>query len=273
MASVPARFWWACCNRQLRVATWNVNGLRARRDYVLHWLRARQPDVVGLQELKLQDEQFPTDAFLAEGYQALVLGQKAWNGVAILSRESAKLRQVGLPGQADLGSRLLTADVGGLRFTTVYVPNGKRLSHPDFKRKLAWLDSLARYVADSHARNEHAVLCGDFNVVPEAIDSWNEERFAGTIFHTESERARLAYLLEGGLADLYRRRHPDKRMFSWWDYRAGSFYRNRGLRIDFLLGTPSVADRLGDALIDRDYRKKISGLTASDHAPVIADLD
>ena len=262
-----------CCNRELRVATWNVNGLRARLAYVLHWLRSRQPDIVGLQELKLLDEQFPTAAFEEEGYSALTHGQKAWNGVAILSREPADVRQIGLPGQEALGSRLLTADVRGLRFTTVYVPNGKHLDHPDFQRKLGWLDALAEYVRSTHDSGRAAVLCGDFNVVPHGIDSWNEERLEGTIFHTESERARIAYLLEGGLVDLYREKYPDERMFSWWDYRYGSFYKNRGLRIDFLLGTPAVADRLADARIDRDYRKKISGLTASDHAPVIADLN
>ena len=250
-----------------------MNGLRARLAYVLHWLRSRRPDIVGLQELKLRDEQFPAAAFSDEGYSAVTHGQKAWNGVAILSREPAQLRQVGLPGQEQLGSRLITADVGGLRFTTVYVPNGKNLSHPDFQRKLEWFDALSSYIGESHDDGRPAVLCGDFNVVPEGIDSWNEPKLQGTIFHTESERARYAYLLQRGLVDLYRHKHPDKQMFSWWDYRAGSFYRNRGLRIDCLLGTRSVASRLSDASIDRDYRKKISGMTASDHAPVIADLD
>lgn len=219
------------------------------------------------------DEQFPTAQFEAVGYHSITHGQKAWNGVAILSRQEAQVRQVGLPGQEDFGSRLLTADVAGLRFTTVYVPNGKSLEHPDFERKLAWLDALARHFAAGHSPGDQAVLCGDFNIVPEALDSWDEERLAGTIFHTESERGHFAYLLEWGLIDLFRHHHPGEKMFSWWDYRAGSFYRNHGLRIDFLLGTTAVADRLAAARVDRDYRKKVDGLTASDHAPVIADLN
>ncbi len=257
----------------MRIATWNINGLRARLEYVLHWLGARQPDVVGLQELKMLDEQFPAAEFEAAGYRSITHGQKAWNGVAILSRQEAQVRQVGLPGQEDFGSRLLTADVAGLRFTTVYVPNGKSLEHPDFERKLAWLDALAQHFAAGHSPGDQAVLCGDFNIVPEALDSWDEERLAGSIFHTESERGRFAYLLEWGLIDLFRHHHPGEKMFSWWDYRAGSFYRNHGLRIDFLLGTKAIADRLAAARVDRDYRKKVDGLTASDHAPVIADLN
>ncbi len=249
-----------------------MNGLRARLEYILHWLRARQPDVVGFQELKMLDEQFPVSVFEAEGYQALTHGQKAWNGVAILSKTPATVRQVGLPSQADFGARLVTADVAGLSFTTVYVPNGKTLEHPDYERKLAWLDDLARHVEERHDPAVPTVLCGDFNVVPAPIDTWDEERLHGTIFHTESERERFAYLLRWGFSDLFRYKHPHERMFSWWDYRGGSFYRNQGLRIDFLLGTASVAERVESVRVDRDYRKKKDGLTASDHAPVIADL-
>lgn len=249
-----------------------MNGLRARLEYVLHWIRARRPDIVGLQELKVQDELFPKAVFEEEGYHALIHGQKAWNGVAILTREPAVARQVGLPGQEEFGARLLTADVQGLSFTTVYVPNGKSLDHADFGRKLVWLDDLARHFREHHDPSAANVLCGDFNVVPEPIDSWNEDQLAGTIFHTESERQRFAYFLQWGFSDLFRHKNPRERMFSWWDYRGGSFYRNRGLRIDFLLGTQPVARELAAARVDRDYRKKKDGLTASDHAPVIADL-
>ncbi len=229
--------------------------------------------MVGLQELKMLDEQFPAPVFEAEGYHAVTHGQKAWNGVAILSRTPASVRQVGLPGHADCGARLLTAEVGDLSFTTVYVPNGKTLEHPDYQRKLAWLDDLARHVGREHNPDIPAVLCGDFNVVPSPADTWNEEHLKGTIFHTDSERERFAYILKGGLSDLFRHKHPHERMFSWWDYRGGSFYRNHGLRIDFLLGTSAVVERLTSVSIDRDYRKKKDGLTASDHAPVIADLN
>jgi exodeoxyribonuclease-3 len=228
---------------------------------------------VGLQELKMRDEQFQAADFEAAGYRAVTHGQKAWNGVAVLSRRPAAVTQVGLPGQEDLGARLLTAEVDGLSFTTVYVPNGKNLEHRDYERKLDWLDALAGYLRERHDPSAPTVLCGDFNVVPAPIDSWNEDGLAATIFHSEPERRRFAYFAQWGLHDLFRNLHPDSKMFSWWDYRALGFPRNRGLRIDFLLGTASILERLESVRIDRDYRKKKDGLTASDHAPVIADLN
>jgi exodeoxyribonuclease-3 len=257
--------------RCMRIATWNINGLRARLDFILHWLRARQPDVVGLQELKLEDSEFPTMSFEAEGYHVVTHGQKAWNGVAILSRERAEVTQRGLPGQEAMGSRLLTASVAGINFTTIYLPNGKTLDHEDFPRKLAWLESLTAHWGEAHPAASSAVLCGDFNLCPAAIDSWKED--PARIFHTPEERQRFQRLLDTGLTDLFRDRHPDEKTFSWWDYRSGAFHRNMGLRIDFLLGTSAITSRVNEVWTDRDYRKKQDGLTASDHAPVIADLD
>ena len=257
----------------MRVATWNVNGLRARLEFVLHWLRERRPDLVGLQEIKLSDEQFPHAEFEAAGYRVMTHGQKAWNGVAIASREPAELVQRGLPGQEELGARLLTARLGDLTFTTAYVPNGKSLDHEDFARKLAWLDALAAHLAECHPPEARGVLCGDFNVCPAPLDSWNEPQLRGSIFHTEHERARFQRLLDWGLVDLFRARFPDTQAFSWWDYRGGAFHRKQGLRIDFLLATRSVEARVRSVEIDREYRKKKQGLTPSDHAPVLADLD
>jgi exodeoxyribonuclease-3 len=261
----------------LRIATWNINGLRARLDFVKLWLEERQPDVVGFQELKMQDDQFPHDAFEALGYRALTHGQKSWNGVAILSRLPFESIEAGLPGQEDFGSRLIRARVGegnaALDFTTLYCPNGKNTDHDDFPRKLAWFEALSRWAAGFVSPDASAVLCGDFNIVPTGLDSWDEERFRGEIFHTDAERERYAALLAVGLTDLYREREPDTAAFSWWDYRGGAFHRKQGLRIDFLLGTRAVVERLRGVEIDRDYRKKREGLTASDHAPVIAVLD
>ena len=257
----------------MRVATWNVNGLRARQDFVLHWLRARQPDVVGLQELKLNDEQFPHADFEKEGYRALTHGQKAWNGVAILAREPATLTQSGLPGQEDFGARLISADVSGISFTTVYCPNGKSVSHDDYPRKLAWFDALGSHFASNHDASKPTVLCGDFNICPAAIDSWDESSHAGHIFHTDEERARFQALLDWGFRDSFRQLYPEEQRFSWWDYRGGAFHRGHGLRIDLILATESAMQRVRSVEIDRDYRKKKDGLTASDHAPVIAELD
>jgi exodeoxyribonuclease-3 len=256
----------------MRLATWNVNGLRARLDFFLAWLEERRPDVVGLQELKLTDELFPHAAIESAGYHAATHGQKAWNGVAILSREPITPVQLGLPGQEELGARLITADVGGLSFTSVYCPNGKHVGHEDYPRKLAWFDSLLRHLQERHDPSGSTVLCGDLNICPAAIDSWNEDMLGGTIFHTDDERARFRNLLDWGLRDLFRESHPEVQAFSWWDYRGGAFRRKQGLRIDFLLGTGAVLDRLRSIEIDRDYRKKKEGLTPSDHAPVIADL-
>jgi len=256
----------------MRIATWNVNGLRARLEFLLLWLRERRPDLVGLQELKLMEEQFPHALLEAEGYRAVVHGQKAWNGVAILSRNPVTVTQKGLPGQEELGARLITAEADGLSFTTVYCPNGKDVGHADFPLKLAWFESLAAHLQSLHRPGRPAVLCGDFNICPAPIDSWNEGLLRGTIFHTDEERARFAAILDGGLLDMFRRLHPEARSYSWWDYRAGAFPRNQGLRLDLLLATRDVTERMRSIEIDRDYRKKKNDRIPSDHAPVYADL-
>jgi len=257
----------------MRVATWNVNGLRARLDYLLLWLRDRGPDVVGLQELKLADEQFPRAEIEAVGYRAATFGQKAWNGVAVLSRQPVEVTQRGLPGQQELGARLLSVRIGELAFTTLYCPNGKSVGHEDFPRKLAWLDTLAAHLERERAADQASILCGDFNLCPAALDSWNERQLRGSIFHTDEERSRFKALLDRGFHDVFREKYPDRQAFSWWDYRGGAFHRRQGLRIDFLLASARVMQRVRSVEIDRDYRKKREGLIASDHAPVIADLE
>jgi len=261
----------------LRIATWNVNGLRARMDYIRLWLEERAPDVVGFQELKMEDGKFPHADFEALGYRAITHGQKSWNGVAILSRLPVESIESGLPDQEDFGARLIRGRIGegalAVDFTTLYCPNGKNTDHDDFPRKLAWFDALREWSAKFVAPDHPAILCGDFNIVPTALDSWDEERFAGSIFHTDAERDRMRGVLDLGLSDLYRELEPETRAFSWWDYRGGAFHRKQGLRIDFLLGTQAIVDRLRSVEIDRDFRKKKEGLTASDHAPVIAVLD
>ena len=263
---------WRRYDGGMRVATWNINGLRARLDLLLLWLRDRKPDVVGLQELKLEDHAFPRAEIEAAGYHALVHGQKSWNGVAILSREPALVAQVGLPGQEQAGARLLAARVGDLSFTTVYCPNGKHTGHDDFPAKLAWFDSLAAYLQATAKAEPAALVGGDFNIVPAPIDSYDEAALHGTIFHTDEERARFARLLEAGFADVFRAVHPETQAFSWWDYRGGAFHRKHGLRIDLLLATPAVVARIRHVEIDREFRKKQNGLTPSDHAPVLTDL-
>jgi exodeoxyribonuclease-3 len=257
----------------MRIATWNLNGLSARLAFLRRWLAERAPDVVALQEIKMLDEQLPQLDFAAAGYHIVTHGQKAWNGVAVLSRSPIATVERGLPGQEELGARLISAQVGDIRLLNAYCPNGKHVGHDDFPRKLAWFDTLAEHLEHHHDRGEPLILCGDFNVCPAAIDSWNEAEFAGQIFHTLEERSRFQRLLAWGLVDVFRARHPDLQAFSWWDYRGGAFHRKQGLRIDFILATQSVAERVRQVAIDRDYRKKQDGLQPSDHAPVLADIE
>ena len=254
------------------IATWNINGLGARFDFLVHWLKARQPDVVGLQELKATADNVPIPALEDLGYHAAVCGQKAWNGVAVLSRHPIDEVQSGLPGEEEAGARLLRVRTAGLDFTTVYCPNGKDIDHLDYPRKLAWFDSLRDYLDGSLGADESAVLCGDFNIAPTRLDTHDEDRLAGGIHHTEAERERFRALLDLGFVDLFRELHPETVKFSWWDYRFGAFHRNLGLRIDFLLATTAVRERVEEVETDRDYRKKKEGLIASDHAPVMARL-
>jgi len=259
-------------SRAVRIASWNINGTRARLGYVKAWLEAVKPDIVGLQELKTTDDKFPFEDLKALGYHAVTHGQKSWNGVAILAREELEVVQRGLPGQEEMGARLITAKVAGLTFTTVYVPNGKTLEHDDFQKKLAFLDALAAYFEERFAADEPHVLCGDFNVVPTAVDSWSEDFLGGGIFHTKEERQRIARFLDWGFVDAFRQKHPEEPGFTWWDYRAGAFHKKRGLRIDLVLLTPSLAERLEEVSVERDWRKKLDGMIASDHAPVWAHL-
>tara|TARA_A100001037_G_C15144355_1_gene635474 strand:- start:886 stop:1656 length:771 start_codon:yes stop_codon:yes gene_type:complete len=255
----------------MKIATWNINGFRAREEYLLRWLADKQPDVVGLQELKLIDDGFPHEPFNALGYEVITHGQKAWNGVAVLSRLPIDVQQIGLADQVELGARFLNVRIDNLfDFITVYCPNGKALDHPDFQRKLGWFDSLRNYIETSVS--DSAIICGDFNVVPAAIDGWKGVAGEGNIFQTAEERACLNGLFDQGLTDLFRYKYPSERTFSWWDYRAGSFYKDHGLRIDLILATSNLTDQLIEIQTDRDYRKKIEGMTASDHAPVIAEF-
>jgi exodeoxyribonuclease-3 len=256
----------------MRVATWNINGMKARQGYLMAWLQQTQPDIVGLQETKVPDEQFPASAFDALGYRCAFHGQKGWNGVAVLTRSPADVTQVGLPGQSETGARLISVAVDGLTFTTVYIPNGKTIEHEDFVGKLSWLDALADHIAERHQPGDPVIVCGDFNVVPAAVDSWSETALGGGIFHTEAERARIQRLIDWGLVDVYRSRFPDEQGFTWWDYRAGAFHKKQGLRIDLMLASPSVATRITDVVVERQWRKKLDGMIPSDHAPVWADL-
>jgi exodeoxyribonuclease-3 len=257
------------------LATWNVNGIRARSQRLAEFLADRSPDVVCLQELKIVEEEFPHLELRASGYHAVLSGQQGWNGVAVIAKERPELVTRELPGAAELGARFLLAKVAGIEVASIYVPNGKTVSHADYRMKLTWLECLAKHVESRADKNAPLVLGGDFNVCWTDLDSYGGLRFKGRIFHTDEERALIDRLRTAGLVDLFRSRYPDEPGFSWWDYRAGSFHKKEGMRIDLLFATPVVASRVKDVYVDRDYRKKgkASGSIPSDHAPVVAVLD
>jgi exodeoxyribonuclease-3 len=259
------------------LATWNVNGIRARSQRLAEWLAERQPDVVCLQELKIVEEEFPHLELRASGYHAVLSGQQSWNGVAVIAKERLEVVMRELPGAAEAGARFIVAKVHGMEIASVYIPNGKTVTHPDYKVKLAWLESLATHV-EARAKSGSDVpflVGGDFNVCQTDLDSYGGIRFKGHIFHTDEERALVARLHKAGLVDLYRSRYPDTEGFSWWDYRAGQFHKRQGMRLDLLFATPSIAERVKDVYVDREYRKKgkTSGAVPSDHAPVVAVVD
>jgi len=254
----------------MKVATWNVNSIRARLDHVLGWLADARPDVLCLQETKVADGDFPSDAFQRAGYAVAVSGQKSYNGVALASRAPLEAVTAGLHDEPDPAEkRLLRATVQGVRVCSVYVPNGQEVGSPAFAAKLRWLARLRETLLGEGVPDRPLLLCGDFNVAPDDRDVHDPEAHRGQLhFHPDEHRA-LADLLALGLVDLYRRHHPEGGRYSWWDYRMGAFRRNLGLRIDLVLGTPDLAARSAAADIDTAPRRLEK---PSDHAPVIVEI-
>jgi exodeoxyribonuclease III len=257
----------------VRVATWNVNSVKQRVPRLLPWLDQRQPDVVCLQETKLTDDAF-TDLLGTElarrGYEVALHGETQWNGVAILSRAGLADAVTGLPGAPGFPhqeARAVSATCGGIRVHSVYVPNGRAPDSEHYRYKLAWLATLRAVVA---AGPPAAVVCGDMNIAPADADVFDPAAYAGQTHVTGPERAALADLMATGLHDVVRERWPAERVFTYWDYRAGMFHQDLGMRIDLVLASAAVADRVRAAWVDRHARK---GTGPSDHAPVIIDLD
>lgn len=256
----------------MRIATWNVNSLKARLARVEEWLDYAQPDVVCLQETKLADAAFPGLAFEALGYEAAHHGEGRWNGVAVLSRVGLDDVVAGF-GDGDVPdpqARLLWATCGGVRVASAYVPNGRALDDDHYQYKLSWLDRLRARVAEVHDPADPLVLAGDWNIAPTDADVWDPAAFEGATHVSEPERAALGALTGWGLEDTFRRVYDEPGLFSWWDYRAGNFHKRKGMRIDLLLATAPVAEAVTFALIDRQARK---GSQPSDHAPVLIDVD
>ena len=275
----------------MRIATWNVNSLKARMERVEGWLAEKAPDVLLMQETKLADEAAPDMPFRMAGYELLHHGEGRWNGVAIASRvgiggivtnfgDGPVRRSPGPDAAAEAleaeasetsadEARMVSAMCGGVRVVSIYAPNGRALDTPFYRAKLAWFDRLARWLRETQDPEQRLVIGGDFNVAPEDKDVYDMADYAGATHVSAPERAAVSTLRDWGLVDAYRLHHPEPGKFSWWDYRAGNFHKGLGMRIDHLYVTRSVADRCTAAEIDRDARK---GKLPSDHAPVYIDI-
>jgi exodeoxyribonuclease III len=276
----------------VRIATWNVNSLKARMDRVLWWLDRAQPDILMMQETKLADDDAPLLPFRTLGYELIHHGEGRWNGVAIASRkpvdQSSIITNFGDGPVRDSGAgvgtnfgeedfdpfdeaRMLSAVIDGNRYVCLYAPNGRVVGSPFYAGKLAWYDRLSRWLADAIASEDQLVVGGDMNVAPTPADVWDEAAAHGGTHVSEPEREAFKELLSDGLVDAYRSKRPEPGRFTWWDYRQGNFHKNMGMRIDHLLLTPPLAKRVVWAEIDREARKGVP--IPSDHAPLLIDLD
>ena len=257
----------------MRIATWNVNSVKQRVPRLLPWLDERRPDVVCLQETKLADGAFRDllgEALAERDYQVALHGEPTWNGVAILSRAGLEDVEKGIPGAPGFPNpeaRAVSATCGGVRVVCVYVPNGRTPDSDHYRYKLAWLASLRDMLASAP---EATIVCGDMNIAPADEDVFDPAAYVGHTHVTGPERSALAELQALGLRDVIRDRWPGERVFTYWDYRAGMFHQDLGMRIDLILATGAVAERVKAAWVDRQARK---GSGPSDHAPVIVDLD
>ena len=252
-----------------RIAAWNVNSLKVRLPQLLEWLAEKSPDVVCLQETKLEDHNFPRQEIEAAGYQVAFSGQKTYNGVALLSRSAPEDVVCGNPHFADPQKRLIAATVDGIRVVCAYIPNGQAVGSDKYAYKLEWLKALETWLGEQLASHPHVVLAGDFNIAPDDRDVHNPAAWEGQILCSLPEREAFGRLLTLGMKDSFRLFEQPEKSFSWWDYRMLGFQKNQGLRIDHILLSEALAVRCIAAGIDREMRKRER---PSDHAPVTADL-
>lgn len=262
----------------MRIATWNVNSIRSRIDRVAAWLERSDVDVLAIQETKCRDDQFPMLPLTALGYEVAYHGLSQWNGVALLSRVGIEDIEVGFPDMPGFGdpvapeARAIGATCGGVRTWSLYVPNGREVGHDHYAYKLDWLDRLRESASGWLAADPQAqiALMGDWNVAPEDEDVWDMAEFDGATHVSGPERAAFRGIVDAGFADVVRPYTPGPGVYTYWDYKQLSFPKRRGMRIDFVLASDALAGRVSDGSIDREERK---GKGASDHAPVIVDLD
>lgn len=256
----------------MRIITWNVNSIRVRVEQVRDLLRKHEPDALCLQELKVPIEEFPTDELASDGYRGVVAGQKAYNGVAILSRHELTATGTGFgDGDEDDGQQRITrADIGALRIINLYVPNGESVGSEKYDYKLAWLERLRRRLESHEDPTRPLVMVGDYNIAPADLDVYNPKRWTGKVLCSDRERQAFTDLLDWGFTDCLRARHPDEAIYSWWDYRFNMFAKKKGLRIDHVLATAPLAECCTACWVDDEFR---ADPRPSDHAPVIADFD
>jgi exodeoxyribonuclease-3 len=260
----------------MKVITWNVNSVRQRLARLLALLERHEPDVVCLQETKVEDADFPTMEVSAAGYEIATLGQRAYNGVAILSRAGLDDTTTGFDGDpVPEQSRVVAARASGVDVVCVYVVNGKEVGDPAYETKLAWLEALRSWLDATRDPSKPLIVAGDFNIAPDDRDVWDPALWAGKNLASDPERERLRALMDWGLTDLGRASAGDVQgPFAYWDYQAGAFHKGWGLRIDLALGTEPIAKRLGSVVVERDERKPTFGEgKPSDHAPVIVTLE
>ena len=253
----------------MRIAAWNVNSLKVRLPQLLEWLALQRPDAVCLQETKLEDQNFPQQEIESAGYQVVFSGQKTYNGVALLTRETPTDVICGNPYFPDPQKRLIAATVNGIRLICAYIPNGQAVGSDKYDYKLAWLSALERWLGEQLLTHPQLALAGDFNIAPEDRDIYNPAAWAGQILCSEPERAAFQRLIALGLKDSFRLFEQPEKSFSWWDYRMLGFQKNHGLRIDHILLSTPLSERCHAAGIDREMRKRER---PSDHAPVTADI-
>ena len=253
----------------MKIATWNVNSLRVRLEHVTDWLKQARPDVLGLQETKVTDELFPATAFEDLGYHVAYSGQPTYNGVAMVSRLPPADVVVDLDGFDDPARRVLCATYGDVRVFNLYVPNGQSVGSEKYDYKLAWLDALDAHLRQDLKRHAHVVAVGDFNIAPDDRDVHDPALWEGKILCSDRERAALGSLLEAGLKDAFRLFEQEEKSFSWWDYRAGAFRRNNGLRIDLILASDALSAACTGCSIDVAPRRL---QRPSDHTPVVAEF-
>jgi len=254
----------------IKIASWNVNSLKVRLEQVLQWLEDSQTDILGVQETKLEDAAFPREAFEEAGYEVIYSGQKAYNGVAWISRFPIEDVEIGFPEFVDEQKRVLAATIAGFRCINFYIPNGQALDSPKYEYKLAWLEAMLDFIAEQRQQHDKLIILGDFNIAPDDLDVHDPKVWEGSVLVSPPERLKFQQLLRQDMHDALRFLHPQSTIYSWWDYRAHAFRRGMGLRIDHILVSANLLSGLAASGVDLEPRRHSR---PSDHAPVWVSLE